>query len=385
MKQNKINKKINVKLNKLFIFSILIMGLFVSIAENKKFISIKPESASVPLILGISIKIDDQVIKIYDRTESYQKRVRIPLNSKITISVKTQDHCTSMKLFLTGGGLKDIEYNFNKASSTIWEYYLDTSNTYGTSLPKGLYDFNFVLSDGSTSNEIGEEGYSFNKIMELYNKQVEFLLYFLIAIAIAAVSITLIIFRIKRKRREKVVFSKSTGMTKRKREIYSGASSIGKLDGKMAETKMAVRKTSSSVKLPIEETVNRKSGDSSLSKLPEALQIKMEESKVDVLTRSEFLDSKIDNLGSQLDILNTIVDMIQESSKCPLCGNPIRTDWEICPYCTIKENEEEINLKKSSLQLKKRVRSKCPKCGLILDPNWIECPKCFVDLKLKSN
>ncbi|MHA1338621.1 MAG: zinc ribbon domain-containing protein [Promethearchaeota archaeon] len=360
---------------------------FTSIIQINSVDSRKPDSSSVPLILQIALITEDGKEQIvYDGISKTVNKGRVPFGSKVTISVKTQDHCQSMRLYLTGGGLADIEFIFGQVSSLYWEYNLDTSNVYDTILSKGEYTFEFVLSDGTLSNSKGDEGYSFPNIMEIYDPQTKFLIYLIVGVIGVVIIFTLIIRRVKKKKAEKVVFSKAT-TRKRKREIYSGASSIGRLDGKVAESKMAMRRSSIPTKpristKRIEKT--RTKVDTSFSKLPETVQLKMEESKVDVITRAEFIDAKIDNLRSQLDILNTIIGLLPERSKCPLCGKAIGKDWEICPFCTVEENKDEINLKKASMQIKKRIRSKCPKCGLILDPNWITCPKCFVEERLNK-
>ncbi|MBD3352873.1 MAG: hypothetical protein GF364_15425 [Candidatus Lokiarchaeota archaeon] len=78
-----------------------------------------------------------------------------------------------------------------------------------------------------------------------------------------------------------------------------------------------------------------------------------------------------------------MIEPIKEQKECDECGNYIAEAWDFCPYCRIKDQQDELNMKKSLLTMEQKSLSKCPKCGMILDPTWIKCPKCFVETKSK--
>ncbi len=56
-----------------------------------------------------------------------------------------------------------------------------------------------------------------------------------------------------------------------------------------------------------------------------------------------------------------------EQTKCLVCGNDTKPDWEVCPVC-----EEPLRLT-------------CPKCGNDVEKNWKMCPKCKKELTQPSN
>ncbi len=57
----------------------------------------------------------------------------------------------------------------------------------------------------------------------------------------------------------------------------------------------------------------------------------------------------------------------KNGKKCPNCGNPVESNYNVCPVC------------------KETLRKKCPDCGKMVDINWKHCPYCEGQLRKGDN
>ena len=67
-----------------------------------------------------------------------------------------------------------------------------------------------------------------------------------------------------------------------------------------------------------------------------------------------------------------VLDGIELPLVCRQCGEKIKDDWKLCPYCG--EDLLEGTNRSSG-------RSICSKCGCTLAEDWISCPNCGQDIK----
>jgi RNA polymerase subunit RPABC4/transcription elongation factor Spt4 len=316
----------------------------------------------------------------------------IPVDSVLTIDIFTELTCTKIEYNLTREGLLLPVQESVKVKAGQFRIVINTASFLGFKLPEGTYGMKFKFYDPAYSpsvNEWDDPGYTFNNFFKIA-KIVNLTIYIIIGI-IAAVAI--VAFLVIKKKRDAQLLAQASGSneTDRKRKIYSGASSIGKADGMRAEAALEKRKQGSSG--PSEITKPRsaplRSGSTQikevtpveLDKLPASVQVKLEEQKVAIDQRAKFLNSKIDVLRSQFDMLTMIVSNIKDQPSCPICNKVLAKEWDFCPYCKLNEHRDELEMKKSVAALDKNKASKCAKCGYLLDPAWITCPKCFAKEK----
>jgi RNA polymerase subunit RPABC4/transcription elongation factor Spt4 len=74
-----------------------------------------------------------------------------------------------------------------------------------------------------------------------------------------------------------------------------------------------------------------------------------------ILRPPEYIDDVVER-DLEIERMQTLLNSGQ--SACPACGNIIRDDFLICPYC------------------RKKLKSPCINCGKPLDLNWKVCPYC---------
>ncbi|MHA1820457.1 MAG: hypothetical protein ACTSVC_08295 [Promethearchaeota archaeon] len=320
---------------------------------------------------------------------------KISIGQKITIQIQTSDDCVSVQLIVSN----DL-YVFNpvemekKSGTTFWTYQLDTATfNFGEAMPPGTFDLTFIMTDkNGNKNSLSDENYIIHNAITIVKPASSNMVYIIIGAAVGAIAVIGIVIAKSRGGREveeEIVPKAAT----RKRQIYSGASSLGKMSGSAADALLEMRRKKKSAKKVVSKTTQRSSAYSakpkkplttitpeakSFQKLPASVQMKLAEQKIDVNKRVNFLDSKLNSLDSQLAILKAILSQIKDEDECPICHKPVAKDWPFCPYCKIKDQEDELNLKRSLLSFN-NAKSVCPKCGLILDPSWPTCPRCFAE------
>ena len=74
-----------------------------------------------------------------------------------------------------------------------------------------------------------------------------------------------------------------------------------------------------------------------------------------ILRPPEFIDDIIER---DLEIKRMEVILNSKLTQCPACGNEIKEDFLICPYC------------------RKKLKNSCSKCGKPLSLDWKVCPYC---------
>src|SRR3989304_10293073 len=74
-----------------------------------------------------------------------------------------------------------------------------------------------------------------------------------------------------------------------------------------------------------------------------------------ILRPPEFIDDVVER-DLEIERMETLLD--SRESNCPACGNPVKDDFLICPYC------------------RKKLKSSCINCGKPLSLNWKVCPYC---------
>jgi len=305
--------------------------------------------------------------------------------------------------------LVPVEMEKNLAGN-LWSGTLDTEEPkFGdVPLPSGTYQLNLIIDDEEevcTPNEIKLSQGGSNTMIII-----------IIISIIGAVSVSALVVVKKKQaaKREDVEFGEVDKMkSKKKGEVYSGASSIGKRSGKIAETKKK-SKTSALERSPDEESadlthfkhvkgafgvstsspeIKEKSTASAAKKqlMPadtgfkfetkasaSAAIIKNMELKMDLDSKVEFITSKIESNLQNIEFFKAILAQHeQEELFCPDCNKKMSTYWIMCPYCEISEHDSELSLKASMLLLGEDVKF-CPDCKRLIKPNWIDCPFCYV-------
>jgi hypothetical protein len=316
------------------------------------------------------------------------------IGTTITITITTQEDCAYVSLVVSYGDdlLIFDPVSMTKVSTTVWRYQIDTNNFYGTIIQEGSYTLKFTLTDDFGNHNAAP--YEFENGLSVNKPGLDPLVIILIIVAAGAAVGILLFVKMRGKRTVKVEAGSDEEALTRKREIYYGASSIGKRSGEAADAHMAARGKDTGTNKPVlrekkVETVSSMGKSDSMAsasgkQLPSAIQMKLEEQKVSVDKKMQFLDSKVDSLISQLDILSSIMTMKKDDITCPNCDHVMGASWEVCPFCKIKDKDDELNMKKAALSLDSK-KSKCPKCGLLLEASWNKCPRCYVNSQQKEN
>ena len=74
-----------------------------------------------------------------------------------------------------------------------------------------------------------------------------------------------------------------------------------------------------------------------------------------ILRPPEYLDDVVER-DLEIETMETLLN--NKEFSCPACGNPVKDDFLICPYC------------------RKKLKSSCINCGKPLSLNWKVCPYC---------
>jgi len=117
------------------------------------------------------------------------------------------------------------------------------------------------------------------------------------------------------------------------------------------------------------------------SKPPSAIQMKAQESSLDLDRKSAFLESKIDSLNQNLLLSKMILEQtnyaVKKEQDCPKCGYKYPVDESQCPNCAV--NKIDQKLLKEKLQNAEPIGAKslCLVCKKIVEEGWSECPYCL--------
>ena len=74
-----------------------------------------------------------------------------------------------------------------------------------------------------------------------------------------------------------------------------------------------------------------------------------------ILRPPEFINDIIER---DMEIKRVEMLLNSKQTKCPACGNEVKEDYLVCPYC------------------RKKLKNSCIKCGKPLNLNWKVCPYC---------
>lgn len=384
-----INNKM--KSTKVLLLTVLLSLLFFNIQNNQKHsdnLDVEASAITPPTESDISFIVGDNDVS-----------GKVPLNSKVSIIITADPDCSEIDIKIFTGIYFDKD-DMQIVAPNTFGIEIDTESYQGVPLTVGKYGIQLLLYEsGSPVNSWGDDDYTFDDIFEIV-KPVNYTIYIILAVVGVVAVVGIIVFKkIQNNRLDQQLAAADQGPA-RKRKIYSGASQIGKRSGQAAEVKMRKRQrtksyvssspskpmnrrksAASTSQRPIKSAVpsrTKKSSKTSMDKLPEAVQVKVAESKVAIDKRVGFLDSKIDVLLSQVDLLSQIVPKDKDTSVCNECNNKMSKNWSKCPFCEIKELNDDIRLKESMLETRDDI-SLCPQCGFLLQPNWVTCPKCLTE------
>ena len=380
-KRNKIRNNTYSSIIFLGLVSIILMG---SIENRNNFnsVNLPTSAADIPTFKpGSEIKffdLDDNLITS-----------KVTIGDTIIIQIMATPDCAEAKFYFQSEFKRYTTQpeQMYKFGSELYRYQLNTSNFKNQKLDLGEYKFEFILSNSEEeSNDQGADGYTFENFITIVDQQDSSLIIILIGVVVGVIVIAGVFLIIRKKSGRDEYDGAPVGTTKR-REIYSGASQIGKMSGKQAESRLAARKgktvTSRSTsretnRRSVSKPIKTKSSDfDNMKKLPASLQMKMEESKVGMDKRTNFLISKVDSLNSQLDLLKVIISVRPEDTKCPICNKVIGLEWEFCPYCKIQNQDAELGMQISMNTMGSNQKI-CDKCGLELKASWNQCPNCLI-------
>lgn len=202
----------------------------------------------------------------------------------------------------------------------------------------------------------------------------------------------------KKGNKQDVDFDSGDEIKKKRGEIYSGASQIGKSSGILAEKKKMEAKgekpsyrpslttsTRPAITTPKLSTTTPAAPAGGMNfiddkkKFESTMYLKQQETSMDLDTRLNFLMSKSDSINQNVALFKFILESLpSEIHKCPKCKSIINPYWARCPYCEIKDSESELAMEQSMIAMEQGVRL-CPSCKNLIKPSWPDCPHCMVN------
>ena len=373
VKISKSNKIYLCLLISLFCFNVILPSLATPLGNNKPDtkLDISPNTTS--------LEIESDTDPLEDG--SYK------VGSVLTFSVK--DHSYGEVVIKISGSTRSWSLDLELSAGT-WGLEWDTSEPTSGEEPVPGDTYSLALEIDGKEEDCSPDSIV---ISEEADNTMIIVIILIVCIAAGIGAGGLFIFKKKRsKTSEDLEFSKVDKASSKKRgEVFKGASSIGRRSGQIAETKTKKVTAGPSVLPPVKDV---KQGQENLKKpkqmMPVDSTFKFEtnvatstaivkdmELKMDLDQKISFLTSKVDSTIQNVDIFKAILQQHdQEELVCPKCGKRGSRFWIACPYCEISEHDSELGLKQSVLGLQD-VRF-CPKCNRIIKPSWIECPYCFV-------
>jgi len=283
-------------------------------------------------------------------------------------------------------------------TGTTWKYIWDSGpSSEAEAAPADTYTISLTV-DGNTKD------CSLSTLV-LVNPPVDPMIIIIPIVIIAAVAVSaLVIVKVKRGK-DDVEFEKvdKTKSKKKKGEVYSGASSIGKRSGQIAESKggsktsvldtptsttksegrhfKAIKGAFGVEKPTTTETKQMMPADSMFKFETKAAQsaamVKSMELKMDLKSKVNFTTSKVNSIISNIEFFKAIL-LQQEQGElaCPTCDKKANKYWIVCPYCELQEHAAELGLQQSLMTIGGTVGF-CPSCKRVIQPSWSECPYCF--------
>jgi hypothetical protein len=230
------------------------------------------------------------------------------------------------------------------------------------------------------------------------------------AVAAGGIAISYVIVKqVQKRRSESEQNRKESGTRKRRGEIFQGASSLGRASGDEAEVILAKRRQGKVAKgkgtgseAPPKEGAPKKSAPlppsaasiretgpeeakpkkeenfDTLDTRASAQQVRAVEKKIaiDVGKKVDFIEARITNIDNVVSMVADLVNRLPESIACDKCGEPLVEGWTECPWCIVKDREDELEMQMSIAGVDSGKGQTCPNCRATLHPSWAKCPYC---------
>ena len=320
------------------------------------------------------------------------------IGSELTFKIPDVVTYTSAEIILTGQTRAFI-LTLTKSGAT-WFVKWNTQEPSAGDAPAEIctYTITLKINDGATDCSPTK--------LSIANEPMDPMIIIVLILIVAGVGVGgLVVVKLKKGKEGDVTFDEvDKSKSKKKGKVYSGASSIGKRSGAIAESKgdskTSVLDTPSAssgsqggvhfkaikgafgVDTSKPEKKQLMPADSSFkfeTKVAQsAAMVKSMELKMDLKSKINFLTSKVGSLLSNIEFFKAILQQQdQEDFACPTCNIKAQTYWVVCPFCEIREHEAELGLQQSMMSIGGNVGF-CPGCKRIVQPSWSECPFCFV-------
>ena len=358
----------------------------------------------------------------------------------LTIHISVSESLRALTANLTSYSNYILSFSAMNTEKTEWEVILNLSKPElaDVQMSPGVYSFGISIYDRLDNSQILTLT-TFMKVLEPIGKSTEdfppidLSVFFIgagIIIGIAVIGGGFYMLQQKR-RVQKVTkealsdfeVSKGPSKSKKRGQVYSGASAEGRKSAAQAEIMQARRSKNPSSSIPqvtsktpiVNQSTN--SAVSSMedktkiasiagsSQIPEAqtkrdteididellsttpktstssIKMKAAEANIDTMRRMEFLRSKLDALDQNMALMPVILEQTSsfktQQRQCEKCGQIIDQTWAKCPYCITKWNESQ----NSSSQQELGENIICPKCKKVIKTGWRNCPYCVTGSK----
>lgn len=326
------------------------------------------------------------------------------VGSELTFQINKESGQTSVSLEITGQG-RFFNLSFDEGVN-YWTYQWNTEEPRPNDDPikPGEYELTLKIN--------GEEHESNPSKLVFSTGEEKIPLGLVIGIIIAIVGIIgfsgLFVLKRRKATDEEPEVSKIKKRKKKRGKIYSGASSIGKRSGQLAESKTNNKKISSkkrqtgeesrvakpSVFKEVESPFGVKKADSKpmrrvaanfnfeANQSKSTAMMKDMELKMNLDEKTKFLISKAESILSNIEFFKTILTKKNQFQYfCPECNKAVSINWTACPHCLLEKSDLELGLEQSLISLSDDIRF-CTDCNRIIKPEWNKCPYCYIKKNL---
>lgn len=288
-----------------------------------------------------------------------------------------------------------LDLKFNRFTD-IWSIKWDTgrpSDYDPDPVPAGTYDLTLII------NYLAYESNPSEIVITTEGNPMLIVMLLIIIIGVVGAGGGLVFVKKRKSKADGLEFGTVDKTKKKKKgQIYSGASSIGKRSGSIAEDKVKSKTAAlesdeskkSSIKSKIGSKIKKSTAEAPKQMMPadsnftfetteskSTFMMKSMESSMDLENKVKFMISRTESVVQNVEFFKAILSQQQQTELvCPECERTMSGYWAECPYCKV-EGDEELALKYHVLEISDEVRF-CPSCKRLIKPNWIECPICFL-------